>query len=431
MPETRVRIRLSTPPHSVKQALIMNAFFIPGLLEMCVACGTKFGKTYAASGAMSLAFPLRQQALWRWVGPIYQQAKIGFKYCKRILPPEPHVKPNESNLALYMPQIDSSIQFFHGQQPESLEGEATAGNVLDEAAKMKEAVYSSTKTTTTVTAGPILMLSTPKGKNSWFYRKCMEAKEEMIRAKFEGRRPTKIYIHAPSWTNPSVSMDVVNDARKTLPDRLFRQYYMAEFISDGSVFTNVHTCFITDYLDFSDQFMWLADKVDEQPVVIGVDWARNIDYTVFTAINAKTRRMIGMWRMRGISYPAQVQRLKAFAARFESCETVWHDKTGVGIALDDMLHGTELPFHGVTFTNASKNELMVKLMLAFEEGSIGIPHINYIVNELNDIEVKTTLTGLPTYSAPDGSTDDIVMSLALAHAAMLQHSDREYDIIEF
>ena len=63
MSQTCVRLRIATPPHSNKQALIMNAFFINGLQEIWVACGTKFGKTFAASSAMSLAFPLKQQAL--------------------------------------------------------------------------------------------------------------------------------------------------------------------------------------------------------------------------------------------------------------------------------------------------------------------------------------------------------------------------------
>jgi len=336
-----------------------------------------------------------------------------------------------SSLSLFMPSNDSQIQFFHGQHPESLEGEATTGNILDEAAKMKEDVYSAVKTTTTVTKGLIIGISTPKGKNNWFYKKCMEAKDEMLRAKHENRRPKKIYIHAPSWTNPAVSMDIVNDARKSMPERIWRQFYMADFLADGSVFTNINQCLCTDFVDVMEQFQWLAEGCENQEVVIGVDWVRNVDFTVFTAINPKTRTVIGLWRMRGLGYPTQIHRLKIFAKKFMSCLTVWHDKTGVGIALDDLLFGTELPFHGITFTNASKNELMVKLMLSFEETSIKIPYIQALLDELNDIEVKTTLTGLPTYAASSGSHDDLVMSLALAHSAMLQHSERDYGIIEF
>lgn len=426
--EQRVRIKLATPPHSDRQKLIMNAFFIPGLIEMWVACGSKYGKTYAASSALCLAFPLKEQSLWRWVAPIYTQSKVGYKYCKRILPPEPFVRQNESNLSLTMPAIDSQIQFFHAQHPESLEGEAAAGYVLDEAAKMKEGVYESAKTTTTVTRGPIVGISTPKGKNNWFYRKCMEAKEEMIRARHEGRRPTKIFIHAPTSTNPSVSIDIIEDARKTMPDRLWRQYFLAEFVSEGSVFTNVGACYTTDYLDLADQFIWFDDQPESREVVVGVDWARSVDYTVITACEPKTRKLVAMQRIKGASYPSQIQRLQGFCKKFKDVHTVWHDKTGVGVALDDMLSQSELPYRGITFSNASKNEMMVKLMLGFEQQNFGIPQINSLVNEMTDIEVKTTLTGLPTYSAADGCHDDIVMSMALAHTAMLEYTDRDYEI---
>lgn len=431
MQEQRIRIEMNTPPHSDKQNLIMNAFFIPGLIEMWVACGSKFGKSISASTALCLAFPLKRQALWRWIAPVYSQSRIGYKYCKKILPPEPYTRLNESNLSISMPLIDSQIQFFHGQHPETLEGEATHGNILDEAAKMKEGVYESVKTTTTVTRGPIVGISTPKGKNNWFYRRCMEAKEEMLRARHENRRPTKIFIHAPTMVNPYVSMDIINDAKRTMPERLWRQYFLAEFVSDGACFSNVSSCFTSDYIETGENFHWYSDVTIDQDVVVGVDWARNIDCTVFTAIAPKDRRLKGIWRMKGLSYPKQILRLKTFCSKFKSANTIWHDKTGVGVALDDMLGETELPFRGITFTNSSKNEMMVRLMLAFETQGIGIPNIDKLVNELNDIEVKTTATGLPTYSAPDGSTDDIVMSLALSYSAMLQHVDRDFSILEF
>jgi hypothetical protein len=427
----QLKLRLALQPHSTKQDLIFNSLFIPGLLEMWVACGTKFGKTLSACGAMTLALPVSQQALYRVVAPIYNQSKISFKYIRRMLPPPPHVKPNETALTLSMPHNDSLIQFCTGQDAEALEGEATAGNILDECAKMKEAVYASVKTTTSVTRGPIIGISTPRGKASWFYRKCMEAKEEMVRAKYEGRRPTKIFIHAPSRANPFVSQEVIDDARKTLPHRLFQQYYEAEFVSEGGVFVNYDRCFKTDYLDYADQFVWLKPGHKESSTVIGADWARTTDFTVFTAVDIKTREVVGVQRMRGVPYPVQVQRLKAFTENFKTIESVWHDKTGVGMALDDILHSTDLPFHGITFSNASKNELMVKLMLGFETEMLGIPNIGLLSTELNDLEVNTTATGLPTYSAPDGAHDDMVMSLALANAAMLQHVERDYSIVEF
>lgn len=429
----RIRIQMEIeislpPPHSKSQEKIFQTFVTPGLLEAFVACGTKYGKTLAASEALAIGLPIKRQGLFRWVAPIYSQARIGLNYLTRLLPPEPYVEANK--YGIYIPGADSRLEFRSGHDPENLEGEAASGYVLDECSKLKEQVYTSARTTVTMTRGPILAISTPRGKN-WFYRKCMEAQDEMQWALQKGVAPRRIFITAPTRDNPFVPREAIEDAKKTLPDRLFRQYYLAEFVEDGEVFSNVHNCFSTDYLEMNDQFTWFAEGYEKESVVIGVDWARNVDFTVFMACSPVTRKVVGVWRMRGLGYPGQVQRLNTFSKKFKNCETIWHDKTGVGIALDDMLSNTELPYRGITFTNASKNEMMVKLMLSFEEESFKIPQISCMVREIKEIEVNTTMTGLPTYTAPIGAHDDIVMALALSHAAMLEHSTRDFSIMEF
>ena len=89
MSEPRI-IQINPPkPHSVKQNLIMSAFMIPGITEIYVCCGTKFGKSLSATAGLCNGIMSKQGALWRWVAPIYEQTKIGFNYCKDMLPPEP------------------------------------------------------------------------------------------------------------------------------------------------------------------------------------------------------------------------------------------------------------------------------------------------------------------------------------------------------
>jgi hypothetical protein len=415
-------IRVSNPSH----------LFLAG--EACIPTHN----TFAASTALVTTAPINPQSLYRWVAPIYRQAKIGYDYTKRMLPPEPYVKGNDTGLVLKIPAIDTAMEFFHGQNPETLEGEATAGTILDEAAKMKEQVYHSVKTTTGVTAGPIIGISTPLGEN-WFHQKCMEAKQEMIDAKRQGRRPRKIFIHAPSTTNPTLSPSYLIDAKKSYTDRLYRQYILAEFVGTGAVFTNLNKAYYTEYMELGETFEWPpkpvyddeVEPLEDMTVVIGVDWARMEDYTVFIASEPATRRVVAVWRMKGVPYPTQVRRLVDFSQRFKEVLTVWHDRTGVGVALDDMLGHTGLPFRGITFTNDSKNTMMVELILAFEEGVYDLPYIEAISREMNAIEVDQTPLGLARYNAPDGEHDDIVMSLALSHLAMKQHVERDYGILEF
>lgn len=406
----------------------MNGFNWQGVTEIWVACGTKYGKTLSASAALVTAAPRKPQSLWRWVAPIYTQSQIGFNYCRRMLPGEPYVKARENSLILQFPSIDTRIQYFHGQHPESLEGEATAGNILDEAAKMKETVYAAVKTTTTVTRGIIIPISTPFGKN-WFYKGCMAAKEEMARAKFEGRDPTKIFITARTIDNPKVSQAAIEEARRSLPDRLFRQYYLAEFVDDGNVFSGFRKCLFGDALNlYGDNQSWFMPDCDEMTVVIGADWAKTVDWTVFFAIELKTRRVVGYYRFHKKTYTEAIRQLMLFSRKFKEVEIVYHDKTGVGVAIDDQMAYTGLNYRGITFTQQSKSEMVNRLITAFEQTAIWIPRLPVLEAELDSFEVSTNALGNMSYSAPTGEHDDSVCSLMLAHAALLQYGERDMTI---
>lgn len=404
----------------------MEAFHNPHLKEIVVCCGTKYGKTLSAAGAMVLKAPLHKQALYRWVGPIFQQAKIGMRYCHRLLPGAPYTLSKFSDMVIDFPSIESQIQFYHGQKPESLEGEASRGNVIDEAAKQKYEVYSSVLTTTTQTGAPIMMVSTPLGKG-WFYDKYIEAKLEMERAAYENRPARMLAIHAPTADNPFVPRESIEFAKQRLPDRLFRQYYLAEFIDDGTIFLGTRECICTDIIAFppGERHYWRAENCHSADVVIGVDWAKKKDHTVFFAADLATNRIVGFERFQQMPYTEQVRRLVYFARSFRSITVVLHDKTGVGEAIDDMLSHTGLPYQGVTFTNASKSEMVTNLMTSFETGMIGIPNYYILVSELDAYEVQTNAIGLMSYSAPSGKHDDTVSALMLLNAALMQYGNRE------
>lgn len=426
-----MRVTIQVPkPHSEKQRIIMNAFNLRGVREVWVACGTKLGKTLGASGALCTSSPLKKQSLWRWVAPIYTQSQIGYDYCSRMLPPAPYVHRRRHGQIISFPSIDTRIQFFHGQRPESLEGEATAGNVLDEAAKMKEEVYAAVKTTTTVTRGKILLISTPLGKN-WFYKGCMAAKDEMHRAKREGRHPTKIFITAPSISNPSVGQDIIDDARISLPYRLYQQLYLAEFVEDGTVFAGFRGCLYGDYLDMADTEYqhWYMPGCEKATVCIGADWAKTTDRTVFTAVDMATRKVVGFERFYKTPYTEAIRRLVLFSRKFKQVQVLYHDKTGIGDAIDDQLAYTHLPYEGIVFTNKSKADMVSKLITSVEQQTIELPNWGDLVKEMDAYEVNTTSSGNFTYGAPSGQHDDIVSSIMLCNLGLVQYSDRRSEIL--
>jgi hypothetical protein len=417
-------------PHSEKQRVIMQALITPGVREIWVPCGTKFGKTFAAASAVCARAPFSPGGLIRWIAPIYSQSKIGFNYIRRMMPGEPLVKINKAELSIHFNPTDTSIEIKSGRNPEDLEGEATSANVLDEVAKMTRQVYDSTKTTTTVTRGPILAISTPRGKN-WFYTKCMEARERMQWDLRRGKPPTILYITAPSTDNPLVSAEAVEDARRGLPDRLFRQYYQAEFIDDGSVFAGYRDCIAGEAIETIDKSQrWFLPGYDttKGQVVIGADWAKTKDWTVFVAIDVPTRRIVAFQRFHKTPYTEAVGRLIRFSKQFADVIVINHDKTGLGGVIDDLLANSDIPYNGITFTNSFKAEEVAKLITAFEQKLLTIPNWSHLLDELECYEVKATPTGNMTYAAAEGKHDDIVSALMLAYSALSQYADAVYDV---
>jgi phage FluMu gp28-like protein len=321
-------------------------------------------------------------------------------------------------ISIHGPQ--SAIQFFHGQNPELLEGEACDGYIIDEAAKQKYEVYSSARTTLTVTQGPLVCISTPVGKN-WFYRKCMEAKDHMEWSLKNNKPPSIVFLTAPTSANPFVPKASIDFARKQLPDNLFRQYYLAEFIDDASVFSNIEACLYTDLLltDRCRSTWYIEEGLNKisGKIVIGVDWAKTNDFCVFIAYDVEKNKVVGFFRTRSATYRQLVGFLKHFCSKFDNIECILHDKTGIGAAIDEMLSGIGYVYHGIVFNNTNKCEMVSALIIAFQNRWIQIPYWEILVNELKEYEVRTNQIGMMFYSHPAGRHDDTVTALMLAYHA--------------
>jgi hypothetical protein len=416
-------------PHSLDQEIIMRAFLQPGLREVFVACGTKYGKSLSASTALTNGVIKKRGGTFRWLAPIYRQTNIGMGYFKNIAPPPPHTEIIQSKMLMRFPELKSEIEFWHTQRPVDLEGAAVQGQVGDEAAKMPFDAYVAANTTTTFTKALSMWISTPYGKG-WFYKKYMEAKDHMEWSLARGKTPIKIAIHAPTSANPLIDPAIIEQARQNLPDRMFRQYYLAEFLDDGAVFVNFRNCVQGRELYFEgDMMQWFHHEASTQEVVIGVDWAKHTDYSVFVAIapNSNPRRVVGFMRFHGLSYTLAIKELYHFTKKFGSIGLIVHDKTGVGEAIDDMLAPIPLPFKGLTFTNPLKSNLVNTLGMAFEKQEIEIPNWPELLKELDTFEVVINKLGTTVYNASQGNHDDIIIALALANKAATEYAG-EFDI---
>jgi len=196
----------------------------------------------------------------------------------------------------------------------------------------------------------------------------------------------------------------IESARGDLTDLAFAQEFMAQFVSwEGAVFRRI------------------LDAVAEPPAgvraaIIGADWGRTNDFTVFTAVSV-AGQVLALDRFRGLEYSLQRARLRAFWERWGK-PAILAEQNAMGGPVVEQLQRDGLPVVPFQTTNASKSEIIETLALAFERGTIRIPNDPALLGELQSFEAKPLPSGLMRYAAPEGGHDDTVMSLAIAWAGL-------------
>lgn len=76
---------------------------------------------------------------------------------------------------------------------------------------------------------------------------------------------------------------------------------------------------------------------------------------------------------------------------------------------------------GVALSNATKQDLIGGLALAFERGELEILDEPVLLHELQAYGMERLPSGAMRFSAPEGGHDDCVVALALAWSAAAEH----------
>lgn len=269
-----------------------------------------------------------------------------------------------------------------------------AGLVKDLEKRWNEAI----RPTLTDFRGTAWLAGTPKGKN-------------FFSTAFYSGQDSQNYDWAswqmPTVTNPYIEPSEIEEARRQMPDRSFRQEYLAEFIDEaGGVFRGVREA--------------VADGVTcREPsgvVYIGVDLARTEDFTVLTAIDSGGNQ-VAFERFNQISWERQIGAIKHFFSKFPNA-TGWIDSTGVGDPIYERLRDAGLNVKGFKFTNESKRQLIDNLSMQIEQEKLSLLDIQEQTNELMAYQYELTPSRNVRMNAPEGMHDDTVIALALAAQGM-------------
>lgn len=370
----------------------------------CTEAATKVGKTTShivwlfEQALLCTVLGYKNASVW-WVAPTFTQAKVAFDRMKAYIQPREFYKVNESNLIITL-ATGVKIHFKTAEKPDNLYGDDVYACVVDEASRVREAAWHALRTTVTSTGGKVKFIGNVRGRKNWFYKMCVRAKHRDGIAnggQYEYFKITAYDAAAEGMMTKDgrLFIEEIEDAKRDLPESVFKELYLAEASEDGS------NPFGLSHIAGCIKPMSILPAI-----CYGVDLAKSVDWTAIIGLDqvatvSDFRHFQKDWNQTTteiIELPAQCP--------------VAIDSTGVGDPIAEDVIRSRGDVEKYVFTQRSKQKLMEGLALAFQKRLLGIPE-GIIRNELESFEYRYTRTGV-VYSAPEGEHDDAVCALALA-----------------
>jgi hypothetical protein len=385
-------------PHAGQRPIIDA--YIRGDREIVWVSGRRSGKTLVNSSIVAMETMIPNSKVWI-VAPDYSLTEKVFnyllQYVSKIYPPKSYKVGSKPGMSLRF-NNGSVVECKSADNAISLLGDEVDLLILDEAAMMSPMVYDRYLfATTAMRKGTTIFISTPFKKN-WFFRKYKEIQETGDGFTF----------NSPSSINPHIPVEEIERAKRSLPEDVFKQEYLAEFLDTGAgVFRGFYDVTI------AKQDCYEEPK-REHRYVIGVDIAKVNDFTVLTVIDRQSHKVVYWDRFNRIEWDLVIGRITALAQKYNNARVVV-DSTGLGNPITERLQRNGVSCDDFKFSSKSKKDLIDKLAIFIEHKGITIPDEAILLDELDCFACEMSeTTGALKYSAPQGKHDDAICSLGLA-----------------
>lgn len=365
---------------------------------------TKAGKNFShTEWILDEALRAGEGEHW-WVAPVYSQATMQYRRIVdrlrgfvqkpdgdsfrlvRVADPIPFTQ-NKSGLVIEC--NGARITFRSAEKPDNLYGDDVRTLVGDEISRWREESWHAVYSTLTATKGRAKLIGNVKGRRNWSWQKARKA---------EAGEPDWSYHKLTAndaIEGGVIDQEIVDQARRDLPEAVFHQLYMAEAADDeGNPFgiEAIGRC--------------IAPLSTKRSVAFGWDLAKSVDWTVGIGLDAGGRT--SAFRRFQMPWEETTDELIKLS---RGIPTVI-DSTGVGDPILERVQKKHPATTGYKFTSQSKQQLMEGLSVAIQRQEIRFPD-GPIRNELEAFEYSYTASGV-RYSAPEGMHDDCVCALALA-----------------
>lgn len=358
------------------------------------------GKDKTAFGAVVPSRAFTRIGTYFYILPTYSQAKKviwdgidkdGNRFLDHI-PKEVIKSLNETDMQIEL--INGSIiQLIGADNIDRIVGTNPIGVVFSEYSLMKPGVWEFIRPILAENGGWALFIFTPRGMNhAWKLLQVALA------------NPTEWYVSILNVEDTqAIDSAVLAQERTEMPQVLYDQEYNVKFIESASaVFKGVDRI-VDDTFAISEHHRYR----------LGVDLAKANDFTVITPFDLMTFKVGKPERFNQIDYNLQKSRIEA--QYFKHYKPLIHiDSTGVGEPIYDDLAQRQLTVEGYHFTEQSRRDLLVNLALLIEQEKITIPYDEQLISELKSFQYVVNERGKVRMEVPEGTHDDMVMSLALA-----------------
>lgn len=334
--------------------------------------------------------------------PTYQLCRKMYKELADNLNPIPKLvlSANSSYLEIELSN-KSQIKLKSAESRNSLRGDTADLLIIDEAAFVSVETALECFNYTNTTSGNIILASTPtfEDENNLFYK--------YYKAAVDGE-PNCYLIDFGQWdTTALMPLERIELYRKTMPFNLFQNEILGEFLTTQSSLWDIGKVLRNNTLDDGD-------------LCCGIDFATgtNNDETAIAVFNSK-HQMVYLWHFNNKDSTETVEFIVNIL-KSNNIKRACIETNSIGKVYLDLLkkeiqkNRIRCQILEMTTTNKTKRDYIQNLQLEIQNGTCTLLDEFQLKLEFVNFQMKTTPTGLITYSnSSDSVHDDIVIASAL------------------
>ncbi len=334
------------------------------------------------------------------VSPTYNQVRKIYEDVEKVLGGTPLlVSSNKSNYEMELLN-GSKIIYRSAEKPDNLRGYTNDYLLIDEAAFIRDQVWAEVlKPTILVKGKKVVFASTPKSKGSYLHKLYLQG--------MDPDKPEYVSINGSSYLNPYINPDDLDEAKKTMPEDVFRAEVLGEFTDGGgSVFKDI---------DLYCRIPQWTQKVTGVKYYAGLDLGRMNDYSVLTILDDQGK-VVYIHRVNKKPWDTIIDEMTKLLKKYNA--TCMVEINGIGDPLFDQIQKKYRDVHPFQTTNTSKQQIIEDLIYELNTGNLLLPTEDLfrpLYSELNTFSYTYSPQSRKViYKAIEGAHDDCIMSLAIS-----------------